>query len=73
MGIWLEIYLLGSLLAFMELIGIYRDNENMVSWVELVVAIVLSIFSWALAIPLFISTGIRNSENKKDDDNLAAT
>ena len=78
MNIYLKIYLLGYLIAFIELIGLYADKDNRISWVELVVAIFVSILSWLIALALFIGGGIKNSRNDNDDDdndnnNLAGT
>ena len=75
MSLLLEIYLLGYLIAFIELIGLYADADNRISWVELVVAILVSILSWIIALGLFIGGNIKNSSDDDDNDNnnLAST
>ena len=69
MSLWLKIYLIGYLIAFIELIGLYADKDNRISWVELVVAIFVSTLSWMIALALFIGGNIKNSRNDNDDDN----
>jgi RsiW-degrading membrane proteinase PrsW (M82 family) len=79
--LWLKIYLWGCLVAFIELIAIYRDADGNINWVELVVSIFLSAFSWLIALALFIGMNIKNAEDHRKDnddkdffgDNLAGT
>ena len=72
--LWLQIYLLGYLIAFIECILIFRDDRGMINWVELVVAILMSVLSWVLALALWVGMNIKNAEDrKKDNDNLAGT
>jgi len=66
MSLLLQIYLLGYLLAFIELIFLYRDKDGMINWVELVVSIFVALLSWIAALALFIGTNIKHGH--KDDD-----
>ena len=78
MSLLLKIYLLGCLVAFIELIAIYRDADGNIDWVELVVSILISVLSWIVALALFISMNIKHGHDKDkdffgDDNNLAGT
>lgn len=75
MALWLQIYLLGYLIAFIECIAILRDEKNMINWVQLVVAIFMALFSWVLALALWLGMNIKNAEenrkkDKEDEDNF---
>ena len=81
MSLWLQIYLWGCLVAFVELIFVYRDADGNIDWVELVVSILISALSWIVALALFISINIKHGHDKDnndkdffgDDNNLAGT
>ena len=70
MSLVLKIYLFGCLVAFIELIGLYRDDDGMIDWIELIVAIVLSAFSWLIALALFIGANIKQGQKKDDDKDI---
>jgi hypothetical protein len=69
MPLWLKIYLLGCLLAFTECIIICEDRDKRISWVELIVSIICSAFSWLLALALFIGQSIKHGHDKNNNDN----
>jgi hypothetical protein len=75
MNIYLKIYLLGCLTTFIECILIAKDENDNITLVELIVSIFCSIFSWLLALPLFIGMNFGNKNNSKkdkdDNNNLA--
>jgi hypothetical protein len=83
MNIFLKIYLWGCLAGFIACINSVKDRDNKVSWVEVVVSIICSVFSWLIAIALFVGQNAKhghkdNDENKNDknifdDNNLAGT
>jgi hypothetical protein len=73
MSLWLQIYLLGYLLAFIECILIFRDDKGMINWVGLVVAIFAALLSWILAFALWVGMNIkhgqeRDKKNKDEED-----
>jgi multisubunit Na+/H+ antiporter MnhG subunit len=79
MSLVLKIYLFGCFIAFIELIGLYRDKDGMIDWVELIVSIFVSALSWLIALALFIGANIKQGQKDDDDkdifgnDNLAGT
>jgi hypothetical protein len=68
MSLWLQIYLLGYLIAFIECIAIFRDEDNMINWVQLVVAIFMSLLSWVIALALWLGWNIKHGHDNDNED-----
>ena len=69
MNIYLKIYLWGCLAGFIACINSVKDRDNKVSWVEVVVSIICSLFSWLIALALFVGMNIKHGHDKDDDKN----
>jgi hypothetical protein len=66
MSIYLRIYLWGCLAGFIACISSVRDKDNRISFVELIVSIFCSSFSWVIALALFAGLLAKYRKEKKD-------
>lgn len=71
MPMLLKIYLWGCLVAFIECLIVLEDKDHRVSTVEVIVSIIMSAFSWVIALALFVGMNVKRAEEdrKKNKDN----